>query len=262
MLGKLINGKRNKTTMDKENLYTSCAKYYDLLPSKKDIKKEVKFISKILNKHKVNSLLDVGCGTGLHLIPLKRAGFDAEGLDLSANMLKEARKKEKNLRLYRKNMTNFKLNKKYGAIICLSSTLISVPTFETIKKTLRAIHSHLDSNGVALLDLPNHEKEIKEQNKVRETVRHKTKKSSVDSVFYSYKKDGKWIEEWYGEVMEGDKISKFKCVWNEFIYSQKKLESYLKKLGFRVIKIYGTMTGSKFNKNKSYRRVYLCQKIN
>ena len=246
--------------MSKENLYTSCAKYYDLLVIKKDVEREVKFISKLFNNFKVKSILDVGCGTGLHLIPLNRIGFDTEGLDLSASMLKEARKKNKKIRLYQKDMSDFKLNKKYNAIICLSSTLISVPNFKLIKKTLGTIYTHLYSDGILLIDLPNHAKEIREQNNVKERAIYVIPKGRVDSVFFSYKEGNKWVEEWYGEAREDSKTSKFKCVWKEFIYSQTKLESYLKKTGFKILRIYGSMTGTEFNKNKSYRRVYLCQK--
>ena len=157
-------------------------------------------------------------------------------------------------------MVNFKLNKKYDSIICLSSTLISVPDFNSIKKTLQSMRNHLNPKGILLLDLPNHKKEIKEQNKAKEEVSYKMPKGRLDSIFFSYKKGNQWVEEWYGEAREHNKTSRFKCVWKEFIYSQNKLEFYLEKIGFKIVSIYGSMAGSKFDKNESYRRVYLCQK--
>ncbi len=242
--------------MGKENLYTTGAKYYDLLVVKKDIQKEIEFLGKVFKKFHVKSVLDVGCGTGLHLIPLKRLKYNAEGLDLSTNMLKEAKKKNKNIKLYPQDMSNFSINKQYSAIICLSSTLISVPNFTLVKKTLKRMYIHLKPRGILLLDLPNHAKEIKEQHNVREAVSHKLPKGKVDFLFFSYKQGNKWVEEW--DAKEDNKT--FKCIWKEFIYNPKTLESYLRKIALKIVTIYGSMTGKPFKKNISYRRIYLCQK--
>jgi len=243
-----------------KNLYKDCAEYYDLVVDKKEIQKEVEFISRLFNKFKVKTALDVGCGTGLYLIPLKRKKFDIEGLDLSINMLKEVRKKSKTIKLHKKDMSNFKINKKYDAIICLSSTLIILPNFKIIKKTIKNLYKHLSPGGILILDLPNHLKEIKEKNNLKEHESHNTPKGKLNFTFLSYKKGNKWIEEWYGVTKRKNKVLKFKDTWEELIYSPKELESSLKKAGFNILKIHGSMKGIKFDKNKSYRRTYLCKK--
>ena len=55
--------------------YSRLAKLYDLIHSDKDYKKEVEFIEFVIekmSKRKVNSILDVACGTGSHAIHLKK----------------------------------------------------------------------------------------------------------------------------------------------------------------------------------------------
>jgi len=253
--------KKKTKTREKKNLYQLSAKYYDFLVDKKDLEKEVNFITKFLNKFKTKSLLDVGCGTGLYLTRFKKQGFNVEGLDLSTNMLKEARKKNKIIKLHKKNLLDFKINKKYDAIICLSSTLILLPNFNLIKKTLKNIKSHLVLKGIFILDLPNHSVEIKALNNVKEHESIKIPGGKMEATFLSYKKENKWREEWYGNVIKGKKRTKFKDIWEEYIYSPRTLEEYFKKIGFNILKIYGSLKGGKFDKNKSYRRVYFCQKL-
>ena len=53
---------------------------------------EVEFIMRELGLVSGDRVLDVGCGTGRHSIPLASKGMEMTGLDLSEGMLAEARK--------------------------------------------------------------------------------------------------------------------------------------------------------------------------
>ncbi len=246
----------------RKSLYLKSAPYYDIVVDSRVIARSAKFISKLLSKFNVYSVLELGCGTGLYLIPLKKDGFDVEGLDLSQSMLKEARQKSKTIKLYKKDMSNFKINKKYDAIICLNSSLLALPNFQPIKKTIKNISKHLKENGIMILCLPNHSKEIKESHNERSEETHKITGGILKSICFSHKKGNKWIEEWYGTVKKSNKVYKFKDIFEEFIFSPKELENFLKRTGFKILKIYGSRTGENFNNKSSYRRVYLCKKHN
>jgi hypothetical protein len=96
---------------------------------------------------------------------------------------------------------------------------------------------------------------------VKEYESYKLPKGRIDNKYISYRKGNKWQEFWYGTVREGNKTYKFTDLWEELIYSPRKLENSLKKTGFKILKIYGSDRAfSNFDKNKSWRRVYLCQK--
>lgn len=247
--------------MVKKNLYHDTAKYYDFLENKKRISKEVNFLAKHLKKAKVRTILDVGCGTGIYIVGLKKRGFDVEGLDLSESMLKEARKKDPKIKLYQKDMSSFKISKKYDSVICLSSSLASLPNFSLIKKTLKNIFNHLTPNGIFLLDLPNHSMEIEKYNNIPKHISGKIPKGKANFTFLSTKKGNKWKQMWSGEIIRKRKKTKFKELWEELIYSPKKLENSLKKIGFTTLKIYGSLDGEKFSKNKSYHKIYLLKKL-
>ncbi len=246
--------------MKQKNLYPNAAKYYDFLENKKRISEEINFLAKHLKRAKARNILDVGCGTGIYLVGLKKKGFDVEGLDLSESMLKEVKKKDSKIKLYNQNMSSFKISKKYDSILCLSSTLAALPNFSLIKKTLKNIFNHLTPDGIFILDLPNHSVEIKESNNIKKDISGKIPGGKANFTFLSTKKGDKWKQIWSGEIIKKGKKTKFKEFWDELIYSPKELENYLKKIGFTILKMYGSINGEKFDKNKSWHRVYLLKK--
>ena len=69
------------------------AKYYDFFNSEKDYTKESSYINWIIKKYspKTKSILDIGCGTGLHDFELANLNYDVTGLDISQDMIEIAR---------------------------------------------------------------------------------------------------------------------------------------------------------------------------
>ncbi|MFX1344099.1 MAG: methyltransferase domain-containing protein, partial [Promethearchaeota archaeon] len=70
-------------------MYKELAKYYDLIYSWKDYRKETNKIEKLIKKYKKsdgNKLLDVACGTGKHVEYLKE-NFSCTGIDLNVEMI-------------------------------------------------------------------------------------------------------------------------------------------------------------------------------
>ena len=75
--------------------YESFASVYDLFMDDVDYNGWVKYIEEIWKKFNVNPELicELGCGTGNITLRLAEKGYDIIGVDLSADMLSEARKK-------------------------------------------------------------------------------------------------------------------------------------------------------------------------
>ena len=73
--------------------YADC---YDTLYIDKDYEAECDLIERVLRTYdgsKFGSILDLGCGTGNHALPLARRGFEVVGVDRSKFMLDQARSK-------------------------------------------------------------------------------------------------------------------------------------------------------------------------
>lgn len=98
--------------------YKEFAKYYDKFYSKKNYKKEVEFLKKLVRKN--DKIIDIGCGTGIHASLL--SNYDVDGLDLNKEMLEIAKTRIKG-NLYNQNMLNININKKYNIIISMFAVI-------------------------------------------------------------------------------------------------------------------------------------------
>ena len=94
-------------------MYSKSAKYYDEVYASigKDYPAEANKARKFIQKYKQsngNSLLDVGCGTGIHANLLSKH-YQVEGLDIDPKMLSVARKNYPKIKFQQGDMVNFKL---------------------------------------------------------------------------------------------------------------------------------------------------------
>jgi len=141
--------------MDSHILYKSLAKYYDKLNSHVDYEGEAKFVLEMAKKHGVRrhgSLLDVGCGTGNHL-RLLRQHFDVIGVDANEGMLKIAREKLPQTPLSVMDMRTLQLNKRFQIIISMFGAITYNRNLEELSQTLLNFKNHLESGGIAIIDM-------------------------------------------------------------------------------------------------------------
>lgn len=134
--------------------YKNLAKYYDRVYAKKEYRSEALFIKELLERSNAKAVLDVGCGTGNHLALLEKYGFECAGMDINREMLDIARRKVK-AELMQADMTNFRLPKKFDAIICMYAAFNHNVSLEDARKTLACFRNHLNGGGIALIDLHN-----------------------------------------------------------------------------------------------------------
>jgi ubiquinone/menaquinone biosynthesis C-methylase UbiE len=140
--------------MSKQILHSNLAKYYDRLYSFKDYLDEAVRLQNLIMKYLEsggNSLLDVACGTGLHLKHLKD-DFSCTGVDVSKSMLKIARKNAKGVIFKEADMKNLQLGKQFDVILCLLSSIGYVKTTAGLEKTIQNFFNHLKKGGIALIE--------------------------------------------------------------------------------------------------------------
>jgi len=132
--------------------YKDMAKYYDLFYKNKSYEKEVEFITQLIGNRK--SILDVGCGTGIHMSILENIDYICDGIDLNKEMLDIARNKVKG-NLYQDNLLDFKLNKKYDAIISMFAVFNHLANYEELELGIKNLYNHLIEDGLLIIDLHN-----------------------------------------------------------------------------------------------------------
>jgi len=84
---------------------------------------EVDFLIDVLGLERGMAVLDVGCGTGRHAVELARRGYHVTGVDVSAGMLAEARRRAEgagvDVRWIEADAQRFSLPDAFDAVICL-----------------------------------------------------------------------------------------------------------------------------------------------
>lgn len=139
--------------------YESFASVYDLFMDDVDYDGWVKYIEEIWKKFNVNPELicELGCGTGNITLRLAEKGYDIIGVDLSADMLSEARKKaaEKGLDVLflLQDMREFELYGTVNSILCLCDSLNYITEDEDIQEVFDLVNNYLHPGGVFIFDL-------------------------------------------------------------------------------------------------------------
>ncbi|WNL12619.1 class I SAM-dependent DNA methyltransferase [Aliarcobacter cryaerophilus] len=134
------------------------SQYYDLLYSDKDYINEVEYIDGLIknNTKTVQTLLDMGCGTGKHAELFCEKGYTVHGIDLSEDMLKIAnqRKKEKEdkLEFSHSNIQELNLNKKFDVIVSLFHVMSYQNSNEQLIKAFEVAKNHLNNDGIFIFD--------------------------------------------------------------------------------------------------------------
>ncbi|MFX0073926.1 MAG: class I SAM-dependent DNA methyltransferase [Candidatus Hermodarchaeota archaeon] len=135
-------------------MYKELAEYYDLIYHWKDYKIEADAIKELIDKYKRsdgNKLLDVGCGTGMHIKYFKD-DFSCTGIDINTEMVEVARSKVDDVVFEQGDMINFDLNSDFDVILCLFSSIGYVKTYDNLEKTLLNFANHLKKGGVLIIE--------------------------------------------------------------------------------------------------------------
>jgi ubiquinone/menaquinone biosynthesis C-methylase UbiE len=140
--------------MNTQAIHGKLAKYYDKINSHRDYLDEAVRLQNLIIKYAEsggNTLLDVACGTGLHLKFLKD-DFSCVGVDISKAILKIARKNAPGVVFKEADMRTLKLGKQFDVVTCLLSSIGYVKTEANLQRTMRNFSLHLKKGGVALIE--------------------------------------------------------------------------------------------------------------
>src|SRR5438046_6137479 len=134
--------------------YCRFARYYVLIYHRLgDYEGDVEFLEKVFRRFRLEpkTILDLGCGTGNHDLPLARRGYRVTGIDRSPEMLSLARKKAAALRVrprfVRADMRSFRLSRAFDAAVCMFGAFGYLLTERDALQSLRSLRRHLEPNG-------------------------------------------------------------------------------------------------------------------
>lgn len=99
-----------------------------------------------------DSLLDVACGTGLHLSHLRAYFADVEGLEINAAMRDAAVARLDGVRVHAGDMRDFHLDRKFSAVTSLFSSIGYAQSTTELRQTVHCLAAHLESDGVLIIE--------------------------------------------------------------------------------------------------------------
>lgn len=135
-------------------MFDKSARYYDTFYAWKDYPGECLRLVEFVRAHKTSpgrSLLDVACGTGMHITGLKQH-FEVTGVDLDADLLAVAAQRHPDVPLLQADMRDFDLEARFDVVTCLFSSIGYLRTIEDVTRAFQAFAKHLVPGGVALIE--------------------------------------------------------------------------------------------------------------
>ena len=191
-------------------------------------------------------LIEFGCGTGRVLIPLLKAGYQIDGLDISAGMLEVLKnsliKKKLSAKVFRKDLLKFKLKSEYDGAILSQRTINFIPDADDQLKALLNISAVLKKGAKLVINLM----------PARPDKFASVQKTKVKTGHFVNSKTGKEVELWGSwipdpikqlwhmedEFREGNKHCRVKMTMRAIFLSELKLMLLLG--GFKLIAVYGS----------------------
>ena len=135
---------------------------YDTLYQDKDYEAECDFLEQVFAHYAqapIRTILDLGCGTGGHTLPLARRGYEVVGVDCSEKMLAAARAKASST-LERSNVPTFQrgdirnldLGRAFDALIAMFAVIGHLTANENLTAAFCTARRHLAPGGLFVFD--------------------------------------------------------------------------------------------------------------
>ncbi len=107
---------------------------------------------------KSKAIIDFGCGTGRHLLELKKRGFsDLTGIDFSENNIQKCKKLSSNINFFISDCRKYKKFNKYTYALCLYDVVGSFSNEKENIRILKNLYYSLKFNGRAIISVMNME---------------------------------------------------------------------------------------------------------
>jgi SAM-dependent methyltransferase len=140
------------------------AENYDLFYEDKDYEAECDLIEEIFRRHaggQISTILDLGCGTGNHTMPLAHRGYKVTGVDRSSEMVRHAKIKlqsqtsppQGHPQFLEGDVRSLKLDRQFDVVLMMFAVLGYQVTNEDVLTSLCTVRRHLRPGGLFVCDV-------------------------------------------------------------------------------------------------------------
>lgn len=243
-----------------KDFYNSASLFYDkMIEFDSALTKRKRLLSGFADE-KIETVADVGCGTGVDSISLAQIGFDVTAFDPSSEMINTAIENSKRLNA-QINFYNYSASEipktfynKFDFVFSLGNTIANIP-LNQLEKSFMKMFKMLKEDGRVLIQILNYEKILKK----KERIVNITKKDNYYFIrFYDF---GKSYLAFNILKFSADQTTKKELISTKvFAYKAKEIKKILKKTGFKKIEMFGGLDKKPFNAKISNDLVLLAAK--
>jgi SAM-dependent methyltransferase len=144
------------------SVFNSYARYYDLLYKDKNYTEEAAYVHQLIRKYTpdAHSVLELGCGTGLHARILAELGYTLHGVDQSHEMLAAASQRLSGMNAAAASRLSFsvgdmrsvRLPDTFDVVISLFHVISYQTTNDDLSAAFATAKQHLKAGGIFIFD--------------------------------------------------------------------------------------------------------------
>lgn len=228
---------------------------------------DLQFYKRWLPKKKDARILELCCGTGRLTLPIAKEGYNITGVDFTSSMLDQAKRKASEIgidvKFIEADIRALNLPDKYDLIFIPFNSIHHLYKNEDLLNAFNVVKNHLKEGGSFLLDCynPNIQFIIEGEEEQRKLAEYTTK-------------DGR--EVLIKQIMKYENATQINRIeWHYFIngkfdsiqnldmrlFFPQELDSYLDRIGFKIIHKFGGFKEEKFN-DDSVKQIFVCKQTN
>ncbi len=256
--------------------YETLASIYDILMDDVNYEQWAEYLHAQLQKHNCpgKRLLDLGCGTGSITVPLARKGYDITAVDLSAEMLEQARAKTarceaegESLQIdwQQQDMTQLDLYDAEDNFMMFDGVIATFDAFnyvtepEALQFLLQDLSDHINDNGILMFD-------VQTPYKLREYL--------GNNIYTLHRPEVEYM--WENHFDEEEQICQMDITFflrqenglyrrvteshTERVYEIELLQLWLSMTGFEIVSIYQELSEQPLEAD-SHRAVFVARKL-
>jgi len=196
------------------------------------------------NQVKVNTSLDLACGTGVLCEILHARGIKASGMDFSEGMIAIAKERNSEIEYEVADMITYRPEKYFDLVTCTGDALNHIMDLEDINRIFENAYTYLNTGGYFIFDILN-EKEVP----MEEPIELDFSETIKAQFLVTHDHDGKINLQ--TTVFENG-VKQFQENIREIVHDEKKICSLLEKNGFHVLKCANHFLENEGNYSKTW----------
>lgn len=246
--------------------YSEFANVYDIFMEDTPYEEWYKFIKTCIKEQEVTvqSVCELGCGTGKMTMLFAKSGCDVIGIDYSPEMLMVAQdrafEEEVSILYLMQDMSEFEINQRVDLICSCCDSINYLLEEDEVKSTFERVETYLAPNGLFIFDMNT-------SYKYKEVLGNQIFADQTDEAAYIWENfydEEEEINEYEVSFFIKDEEGKYeRTIENHYqrAYSKEYICSLLEEVGLEVIQMYDNYSKQSVS-HKTQRITYVARKRN